>query len=447
MNKKFTYPALIILFFGLTAFVVINYNTRFKSEMVAFFPLQQRAGAAAALPEWASIKTNSDKLIRIVRENPDDIKSTMALVSLYIQEGRVTGNHSYYDAAAMKYINQVLEKKKDHFEAMVLKAVIQLSQHHFTEALETADKARAINPYNAFIYGVIVDGNVEMGNYTVAVENSDKMMSIRPDIRSYARVSYLREIHGDYPGAIEAMNMAVEAGAYGDEPTAWSRVQLAHLYELTGDLKAAAMHYTIASEERPGYGYALAGLGRIAMAEKDYNKAIELHVKAIASVSDYAIKEQLAELYLLANQKEKAGALMQQVIKELNAASEEGEQNINHHADGELAYIYLFQQELDKAEASARKEYNRRPDNITVNETMAWVLHKGGKVQEALTFVAAALKTGSKNPVLLCRAGLIYNKAGEKDKAKLLLNEGLRNHPNIDPLLVAECTEVLKSLK
>ncbi len=43
----------------------------------------------------------------------------------------------------------------------------------------------------------------------------NRMVSIRPDIRSYSRISYLREIHGDIPGAIEAMELAVEAGAPG----------------------------------------------------------------------------------------------------------------------------------------------------------------------------------------------------------------------------------------
>jgi hypothetical protein len=54
----------------------------------------------------------------------------------------------------------------------------------------------------------LVDGNVEMGNYATAIEEADKMISIRPDIRSYSRASYLREIHGDYPGAIDAMKLA-----------------------------------------------------------------------------------------------------------------------------------------------------------------------------------------------------------------------------------------------
>ena len=33
-------------------------------------------------------------LMKIVRTNPDDMKSRIALASLYIQEARITGNHS-----------------------------------------------------------------------------------------------------------------------------------------------------------------------------------------------------------------------------------------------------------------------------------------------------------------------------------------------------------------
>src|SRR6188472_100346 len=147
----------------------------------------------------------------------------------------------------------MLDNEPGNFEALTLKSLLYMSQHHFAEGLHIAEKAQKINPYNALIYGMLVDGNVELGNYPAAVENSDKMDSIRPDLRSYARISYLREIYGDYPGAIEAMKLAVDAGAPGDESTEWSRVHLGQLYENTGDLENAAMNYNIALEERPGY--------------------------------------------------------------------------------------------------------------------------------------------------------------------------------------------------
>lgn len=413
---------------------------------MAFYPLQERKGAAALLPEWASTKSTGDKLIRIVRETPADTKSTMALVALYIQEARVTGNYTYYDAAAMKYIDDVLAREPQNFQALILKAILQLSQHHFSDALETAARAQKINPYNAFVYGIMVDGNVEMGNYPAAVENSDRMISIRPDIRSYARVSYLREIHGDYPGAIDAMKMAVEAGGSGDEGTEWCRIQLARLYENTGESKAAAMHYTIALNERPGYGYAVAGLGHIAMANKDYPKAIALYLQADSTLNDYAIKEQLAELYLIIGQKEKAKTTIDQAIEELTKASKEGQQNINHHADKELAYVYLLNNEAGKAVDHALIEYNRRPDNIDVNEALAWAYYKNGEAQKALPYMEKALRTHCKNPVLLSHAGLIFSKAGDRSRAKLLLQEAQKNDPNIDILLKQETQAILQTL-
>ena len=446
MKKKFTYLLLLVFFFGMTAFVFIRYGQKLKSQEVAFYPLLERKGTAALLPEWASTKNNGDKLIRIVRETPTDTKSTLALVALYIQEARVTGNYTYYDAAAMKYINDLLAREPQNFEALILKAILQLSQHHFSDALQTAATAQKINPYNAFVYGIMVDGNVEMGNYPAAVGNSDKMMSIRPDIRSYARVSYLREIHGDYPGAIEAMKMAVEAGAFGDEGTEWSRIQLARLYESTGEIRTAEMHYTVALDERPGYGYAIAGLGHIAMANKDYAKAIGLYQQADSVMNDYALKEQLAELYILTAQKEKAATAINNIIDELTKAAKEGEQSINHHADKELAYVYLLKNEPGKALEHAMIEYNRRPDNIDVNEAVAWAYYKNDEEQKALPYIERALRTNCKNPVLLSRAGLIFAKTGDAAKARSLLQQAQKNNPNIDPILKREAGAALKTL-
>jgi tetratricopeptide (TPR) repeat protein len=445
MKKKSTYLFLVIIFFSLTAFVVFRYNSKFKSETVDFYPLKERKGAAAKLPEWASVRSTSDKLIRIVREKPDDVKSAIALASLYLQEARITGDFTYYNAAALKYVDDVLVQQPQNFNALVLKSMIQLSQHHFPEALATADGAVKINPYNAFVHGLLVDGNVEMGKYQAAVGYADKMMSIRPDIRSYARVAYLREIHGDLPGAIEAMNMAVESGAYGDESTEWCRVQLAQLYEQTGQAKHAEMHYTISQQYRPGYVYALAGLSRMAAMQKDYPKAIKLCKEAIDAGNDYSLKQQLAELHLLSGNTGEAKRLLNELVKELTA-KEEGESGINHHAGMEVAQIYLMLQEPKKALAFAQKEYNRRPDNIDVNETLAWVYYKTGDTKKALTHMNTALKTGKKNPGVLCKAGLIYAKAGDTAKAKELLTQGVKAELYTEPGLMEEARVALQRL-
>ena len=284
---------------------------------------------------------------------------------------------------------------------------------------------------------------METGNYKAAIENADKMVSIRPDIRSYSRISYLREIHGDYSGAIEAMKMATESGQPGDETTEWSRVQLGQLYEKTGDLKNAEMHYAIALQNRPNYAYALAGLGRLSLASKDYNKAIHYFLQADSLVNDYSFKEELIDVYQLAGQKDKADA-----INAMNKDAQSGKdnQNIGHYADRELAYAYLKTNNYDKALEHALAEYNRRPTNIDVNETLAWVYYKKEDYKKALLYIQVALKTNSKNPTLLCRAGLIYAKADDRMKAKAILLEALKNNPNIDASLKTESMRLLQTL-
>jgi tetratricopeptide (TPR) repeat protein len=310
-----------------------------------------------------------------------------------------------------------------------------------------AEKAKSIISFNAFIYGILVDANIEMGDYKRAVEYSDSMVSIRPDIRSYSRISYLRELHGDYPGAIEAMNMAVKAGLQGDEGTAWARVQLGHLYENTGDLKSAEMHYTIALDERPNYAYALAGLARVASANKNYSKAINYYLQADSLVSDYMFKEELVDVYRLAGQNDKAESLAKIVIDGMNKHAKTGVvDDIGHYADKELAYAYLKIKNHDKALTHALAEYNRRPKNIDVNETVSWVYYNQNNPDKAMPYIKEALKTNSKNPTLLCHAGLIYAKAGERDVARSLLKEALKNNPNIGHDLRRESMQVLQSL-
>jgi tetratricopeptide (TPR) repeat protein len=437
MNKKLSFLLLLAGFFVVTAFVVIRYNTK-SGTYAKTYPLLERKGALAGLPEWASIKAKGETLYTNINNHPDDIPTAIQLAGLYIQEARITGNYNYYDGAAMKYIDHVLALKPGHFEALILKSIIQLSQHHFTEALETAGTAQKTNPYNAFVYGIMVDGNVEMGNYAEAVEASDKMMSIRPDIRSYSRVSYLREIHGDLPGAIEAMKMAVDAGARGDEGTEWARVQLGRLYELSGETRTAEMHYLIALRERPSYGQAFAGLGSIALGKEDFPAAIKYFEQANANMNDYGVREQLAEAHMLAGNKDKAAALLDNIEEELLKGASEGENGANHHADKELAYVYLLKGSYDKAVKHAVAEYNRRPDNIEVNEAVAWTLFKSGDTKKAIPYLEKALSTNSKNPVLLTRAGIIFSKDGEQAKAQKMLTEAMKNNPNINPLLKRE---------
>jgi tetratricopeptide (TPR) repeat protein len=166
-------------------------------------------------------------------------------------------------------------------------------------------------------------------------------------------------------------------------------------------------------------------------------------------INDFSIREEWADVYALTGQKKGADSLMEMVIDKLNDDEQSGrkDENIGHYADRELAYAYLKVNKYDQALEHALLEYNRRPENIDVNETVAWVYYCKKQYQEALPYLRTALRTHSENPVLLYRAGLIYAKAGNKNEAKNILKKALSTDSNITMLLKKEGFETWQSLQ
>ncbi|MBC8082686.1 MAG: tetratricopeptide repeat protein [Hymenobacter sp.] len=437
--RKYLYPILLVSF---AAAVAALFFFR-KPERVP--QLKMRHGDLAVGGEWVNTQSAVAGLLAKLRANPDDAKAQLLLAQAYMQEARVTGDHAYYDMAAMELLTTVLRQEPENFEALCCKASLNLTQHHFSEGLAFAEQAVKINPNNAFVYGLLCDANVELGRYPEAVRMADKMNTLRPDLRAYARVSYLREIYGDLPGAIEAMSMAAKAGFPGLEQTEWARIQLGHLYENTGDLQRAEQQYKVSLAERPGYSYALAGLGRIEKARRNYPAAIGYFNKARATVKDYAFADELTDLYRLNNEPAKADQMAREAISMLASDAKEADDNelMGHYADRELAYAYLKTKELDKALEHAKIEYARRPDNIDVEETLAWVHYKRGEYAAAEKQMQRALRMKTKTPTLLCRAGLIATKVGRVAEGQALIREALALNPYLSLDLADEGKKLL----
>lgn len=448
MKRRLIYFVILFLFAIASGFIILKYQGDRSKKESELFEVIPRKGNPIQSAEWTLSKNISTKLIQKIKSDPSDIKSRNSLVAIYLQEARASGNFGYYDKAALNCVQAVLKKDANNFEAITFKAMIFLSQHHFAEGLKLATQIQKTYSYNAFVYGILVDANVELGNYKAALDDADKMISIRPDIRSYSRISYLREIYGDIPGAIEAMKLAVDAGPPGSESTEWARVQLGKLYEQRGETEYADMHYTISLENRPGYPYALAGLARVAVYKKDYKKAIELYQQADSASNDYSFRDALIEMYRLTGNKEQSERIANTIIGDMEKAAKamSNGDSSGHYADKEIAYAYLSVNNCDKAIEHALLEYNRRPANIDANETVAWAYYQKTDYSKAERYIKVALQTGCQNPTLLCHAGLIYAKIGDKPGARKYFEQGLKNNPGMSPLLKEEAEQALNRL-
>jgi tetratricopeptide (TPR) repeat protein len=418
---------------GVLFVLILMFSKKPKKDPPTF---KERSGSIALSGEWLNTKKVIEGLLAAIKTNPDDNKSKLTLAQAYIEEARVTGDHGYYDKASLDLLDDVIKAEPTNFDALCCKATVLLSQHHFADGLVIAQQALPLNPNSAYIYGLMCDSYVELGKYDDAVKMADKMVSVRPDMRSYSRISYLREIFGDYAGSIEAAKLAVSAGYPGLEQSEWARMILAHLYESTGKLDSAEFHYRTALSERPDYAFAIAGLGRIEKAKGNYKEAVGYFEKAKTVIIEYSFSDELTDVYRLNNENEKAKKSAQEVIDMLSplANADQSTSAHGHYADKELAYAYLKISDTANAMKHAMLEYERRPDNIDVCETVAWVNYKEGNFAAANKYITTALKTNSKNPVLLCHAGLIKIKAGEDQKGKEMIKKAFEVNPFMEDI-------------
>jgi tetratricopeptide (TPR) repeat protein len=355
--------------------------------------------------EWDDVMSQYQKLKLDIQKNAQDYESLIRMANLFIREARITGEHGHYYPAALLMTDRILSgksvEKNMEFLAFVTKAGVQLSLHEFSKALETGQKALLLNNRNAQVYGVLTDCYVELGQYDKAVQAADMMISIKPDLRSYARISYLREIHGNIPEAIEAMKMAVAAGVPGYEDTAWAMLTLAELYERYGSPDKAKKIYEEILATRPDYPFAIAGTGAIYLENNQLGEAEKLTLKAIDIIPEVGFYTQLAEIY----KKQGKKAEMDKTISEIFVMLEEDEKS-GHNMNLEYSSIYLdLLDNPDKALSYATEEYNKRPENIDVNRMMARVYQSVGNDSAVKKHLAAAGSTNSRHPELAALAG------------------------------------------
>jgi tetratricopeptide (TPR) repeat protein len=399
-------------------------TTESNSSNLEIPALFDRKGELAKASEWDKTKTKVAELNKKLESNPNDIKTRLQIATIYLSEARITGEHPYYYPAVLKILDGILYLDPNNFEATTYKASVKMSQHQFAEAKVLAEKAQKINPANAYVYGVLVDANVELGNYEEAVKMSDKMQQLKPSLESYSRASYLREIYGDFKGSIEAMKMAVQAGLPGSEPFCWSKNTLGQLYQTTGQMQAAKQQYDDILVVRPSYAFAGRGQAQVLKDAKQYDKALEILEKSAKVMPEFSFHEEMADIYMLQGDKEKALKKYEEVAKMLDEDAQSG-----HAVDLELCKLYTKTGQFDLAMKYGMIEFKKRPKNIDVNHAVATVYSNQKNYKKAQEHISVALRTGSQNPELLQEAAKIELALGNNTEGNRLIAQAKKANP------------------
>jgi tetratricopeptide (TPR) repeat protein len=429
--------ALLAVALFLAAAVVIRHGDDGRASQAA--PSAPEAASLLAPAAAGSLEGSIAALQQRLKLIPGDAKSYASLGLAYVQEARITFDPSYYPKAEGVLHRSLELDARDNFEAMVGMAALAAARHDFAGALDWSRRAKEVNPYNASVYGVMGDALVELGRYHAAFSTFQKMVDTRPDLSSYARVSYARELQGDVPGAIAAMRAA---GDFASSPAdqAWAANQLGELYFNSGRLGKAEAEYRLGTKLAPTFVPPQAGLAKVAWARGDLQTAIAGYT---AVTQNYPSPEYVIALGDLYRQTGQADLAQQQfdlvgTIQRLFTAA-----GVN--VDLELALYNADHGDPALALTTARAEWDRR-HAVNVADALAWALHVNGRDREAAVYARKALALGTQSALFEFHAGMIQLALGDRAAARSLLAEALDTNPHFSVQYAPVAARMLQKL-
>ena len=326
------------------------------------------------------------------------------------QQARVSGNPALYPRAA-EALERALRLDPGNAAALRGLSALAASRHRFRESLVLAQRARALEPQVAAAYGLIGDANLELGRYREAFAAFDRMATLRPSANVYARISYARELTGDLPGALEAMELAIDSAGVG-EPAAWTRT-------LTGNLLAslrrptdAEVRFREALAFVPGYPGALSGVADLRAAKGELEAARALYARAAAAAPVPEFAATLGDVLDRLGRRAEAERAWSRAdeLERLFAAN--GGRNLLETAEFDLNHDRNLRSALDRA----RRGRAERP-SVEGDHVLAWALYKNGLCAEARIVSLRSLRLGTLDVDELYHHALIERCLGDEAAA------------------------------
>jgi tetratricopeptide (TPR) repeat protein len=363
-----------------------------------------------------------------LRAKPNNVHGLDLLGLAYQQRARETGDPAYY-TKSNGVLNRALRLAPKDLLATAGLGSLALSRHRFRVALALGERARALSPTTARTYGVIGDALVELGRYREAFAAFDRMTRLRPSLSAYARISYARELKGDFAGSLSAMRLALDSAIGEREALAWTHVQVGKLYWSHGRLAAAAGEYRAALAGFHGYPYGLDALAAVEAARGRRNAAIALEQRAVAAIPLPQYVGNLGDLLRIAGRQREARRqyALVDVIRRLLIVN--GVKTDLETALFDIDHGLALKRSLELA----RLAHAERP-SIDADDVLAWALERNGRCTEALHWSMQALRLGTQDALKFFHRGAIERCLGHEATARAWFGRALGLNPHFSVL-------------
>jgi tetratricopeptide (TPR) repeat protein len=363
------------------------------------------------------------RLESVVDEQPHDARSVALLGLGYQQLARETADASWLGRADEALARAATIDPADPVAAAAL-AQLAVTQHRFRGAIPLARRALRLDGESAVARGALGDALLAVGRHQAAFRVYDRLAAMGPSVGAYARVAQARQLLGRPEGALDAMELAIEAGSAIPEQQAWALTRYGTLLVAANRLEEADDAFRRALRLSSGYVHAQAGRARVAAARGDHSRAAAWLEQVVdrLPVPEYAIL--LGDVHTRAERPRRArgayglvGAL-ERVLA----------------ANGVRTELSTALFDLDRgvrlrdALARARAAYADAP-GLPAADAVAWGLYRTGRCADARSWSGRALALGTEDGLFLFHRGMIERCLDGSDVARPWFRRALAANP------------------
>jgi tetratricopeptide (TPR) repeat protein len=250
---------------------------------------------------------------------------------------------------------------------------------------------------------ILADIAFQEGRYKEARAALETLAEEDPAWDVLARIAHIEGKMGD---AEKADRLYLEAE---DEITAkemrsfaWVELQRGVLDLSRGRVDDALAHYSCAERAYSGYWLTAEHIG-------DALRSTAHYERVLAEVDKPEVAQKLGELYHHACGEE----FLARALSGYLESAERGEVHYYHHL---TEYFADVRHEGGEAVKWARKDIALR-DNFNTQSALAWALHCAGQSATAVPYIERALASGVRDAGIFNKAAIIFEGAGEREKA------------------------------
>lgn len=347
---------------------------------------------------------------KLVAANPESVDAVIALIS-------ARGKAGVKPEEIQAQLEAAVKRFPDSEAPRLALVRLLLERRDVKAALTAATDGAARFPAHAPLQEVVGLAELAAGNHNQAMQAFNRAAALRPNaVEPLMRIAEVHLARNDIPATIAQLRKALTVKA--DHLPA--QAALINLLMRSGKADEALTQARILQTQLPqdptGWTYE----GELQFSKRNFAAAISALRTSLAKRADGSTA---VKLHRALND---AGQAAEATKFEADWLAKQPSDPVFNFYRGDAA---MSRQQFDRAEAIYRQVLAVRPDDPTVLNNVAWLMHRGGK-PGALAMAERAIALVPDSAPLLDTAAEIHAAAGRLDKALELQQRALKLDPD-----------------